>query len=83
MRLHSRVQSHNSQPVLAMNVRMKSHLQRNMPCALRVHGDEQNEEEEVYNGVLRKRSALLITDTELRLMASAAIIGDSSQPVKG
>lgn len=30
-----------------------------------------------------KRSALPITETELRLMASAAIIGDSSCPVKG
>ena len=29
----------------------------------------------------RKRSALVITDTELRLIASAANIGDSSQPV--
>ena len=32
---------------------------------------------------LRKRSALVITDTELKLMASAAIMGDSSQPVNG
>jgi hypothetical protein len=32
---------------------------------------------------LRRRSALDITDTELRLIASAAIIGDSSQPVNG
>ena len=31
----------------------------------------------------RRRSALLITEAELRLIASAAIIGDSSQPVKG
>lgn len=31
----------------------------------------------------RRRKALLITDTELRLIASAAIIGDKSQPVKG
>ena len=31
----------------------------------------------------RKRKALLITDTELRLMARAAIIGDSSHPVNG
>ena len=31
----------------------------------------------------RSRSALLITEAELRLMASAAIIGDSSQPVNG
>ena len=29
------------------------------------------------------RKAFEMTDTELRLMASAAIIGDSSQPVNG
>jgi len=33
--------------------------------------------------VPRSRSALLITEAELRLMASAAIIADSSQPVNG
>ena len=32
---------------------------------------------------LRRRSALPITDAELRLIASAAIKGDSSQPVNG
>ena len=32
---------------------------------------------------VRKRNALVMTDTELRLIASAAIIGDSSQPVNG
>ena len=31
----------------------------------------------------RKRSALEITETELKLMATAANIGDSSQPVSG
>ena len=31
----------------------------------------------------RKRKALLITETELRLIASAAIMGDKSQPVNG
>ena len=31
----------------------------------------------------RSRSAFPITDTELRLMARAAIMGDSSCPVKG
>ncbi|MDD3381394.1 MAG: hypothetical protein PHD68_09330 [Rugosibacter sp.] len=31
----------------------------------------------------RKRSALEITDTELKLMATAAISGESSKPVKG
>ena len=30
-----------------------------------------------------RRMALLITDTELKLMAAAAIIGDSSRPKKG
>ena len=29
------------------------------------------------------RKALLITDTELKLMAAAAIIGESSRPKKG
>ena len=32
---------------------------------------------------LRKRSAFVMTDAELKLIASAAIIGDSSQPVSG
>ena len=32
---------------------------------------------------LRKRSALAITDTELKLMAAAAIIGESSRPNTG
>jgi len=31
----------------------------------------------------RNRKELLITDTELKLMATAAIIGDSSRPKKG
>jgi hypothetical protein len=31
----------------------------------------------------RRRSALVTTDAELRLMAKAANIGESSQPVKG
>ena len=31
----------------------------------------------------RSLSALVITEAELRLIASAAIIGDSSQPVSG
>jgi len=31
----------------------------------------------------RRRNALVITETELRLIASAATIGDSSQPVNG
>ena len=31
----------------------------------------------------RRRSALLITETELRLIAAAAIIGLSSSPVTG
>jgi len=33
--------------------------------------------------VTRKRKALLITETEIRLIARAAIIGDSVQPVNG
>ena len=37
----------------------------------------------IYNLLLRSRSALPTTDAELRLIASAAIIGESSQPVKG
>ena len=31
----------------------------------------------------RSRKALLITDTELGLIASAAIMGDNNQPVNG
>jgi len=34
-------------------------------------------------GALRSRSALLTTETELRLIASAAIIGDSTRPNAG
>ncbi len=37
----------------------------------------------IQSRLLRSRSALLITDTELRLIASAATIGESSCPVKG
>jgi hypothetical protein len=36
-----------------------------------------------HGWALRKRSALSITDTELKLMVSAAIDGKSSQPVRG
>lgn len=36
----------------------------------------------VQSRPLRSRNALLMTDTELRLMARAATIGDSSCPVK-
>jgi hypothetical protein len=36
-----------------------------------------------YVAVPRSRSALVMTETELRLIASAAIIGDSSRPVNG
>ena len=36
-----------------------------------------------YNVTLRKRNALPITDTELRLMAAAAIMGLSSSPNTG
>ncbi len=36
-----------------------------------------------YRDNLRKRSALKITDTELKLMAAAAIIGDSRMPKNG
>jgi len=32
---------------------------------------------------LRNRNELLITETELKLMAKAAIIGESSRPKKG
>ena len=34
-------------------------------------------------GARRSRKALVITDKELRLIATAAIIGESSQPVNG
>ena len=34
-------------------------------------------------GFLLKRNELLITETELKLMATAAIIGESSSPKKG
>lgn len=37
----------------------------------------------VHVPLLLKRSALPITETELKLMASAAIIGERSCPVKG
>jgi len=36
-----------------------------------------------YRCLPRSRSALVMTETELKLMASAAIIGESSHPVKG
>ena len=34
-------------------------------------------------GYTRKRSALAITEAELRLIANAAIMGDNNQPVSG
>lgn len=36
-----------------------------------------------YSRTLRKRSALVMTDTELRLMTAAASIGLSNRPVRG
>jgi len=36
-----------------------------------------------YSFALRKRSALVITDTELKLIAVAAIIGDNKMPKTG
>lgn len=36
-----------------------------------------------YKFTLRSRNALPITDTELRLIAALAIIGESSQPKNG
>jgi hypothetical protein len=36
-----------------------------------------------YIFALRSRSALLMTDTELRLIAAAAIIGDNNRPKNG
>ena len=36
-----------------------------------------------YSAALRRRSALEITETELRLMAALAIIGFSSNPTNG
>jgi len=38
---------------------------------------------ELNNHDRLKRNALVITDTELKLMATAAIIGDSNHPVNG
>ena len=35
------------------------------------------------NFVTRKRSAFVMTDTDDRLIANAAIIGDNNQPVNG
>ena len=37
----------------------------------------------VYIRALRKRNELAITDTELKLMATAASIGDINMPVSG
>lgn len=37
----------------------------------------------VHKGTFRRRSALVMTDTELKLMAAAAIMGESSQPNTG
>ncbi len=36
-----------------------------------------------HNDTLRSRNALLITETELKLMAPAAMIGDNSKPKTG
>lgn len=37
----------------------------------------------VYNLILRRRSALLITETELNVMAALARIGPSNNPKNG
>ena len=37
----------------------------------------------VHKATRRRRSALAMTETELRLMAAAAIMGERSQPLKG
>lgn len=39
--------------------------------------------EKVYNLIDLNRKALVMTDTELKLIAAAAIIGDSSRPKNG
>lgn len=36
-----------------------------------------------YSLIRRNRSALLITDTELKLIAAAAMMGESSNPKSG
>ena len=36
-----------------------------------------------YNGALRKRNALAMTETELNAIAALAIIGDKSNPSTG
>lgn len=37
----------------------------------------------LHRTALRRRSALVMTDTELKLMAAAAMMGESSQPNNG
>lgn len=54
------------------------------PVARRTPGARRRSPVEVlHKRALRKRSALPITETELRLMAAAAMIGDSSRPNTG
>ena len=46
-------------------------------------GEERSKRHRHFTFAPRNRNALKITLAELRLIASAAIMGDSSQPVKG
>ena len=56
-------------------------LQR-QPQTSAIAGDSRHQEQ-LYSGTRRRRSALPTTDTELKHMASAAIIGDSVRPNHG
>ena len=64
-----------------------------MPKCMHAHAYKQNKNQECIVDqpfhlaphvlALRNRNALAITDTELKLMAAAAIIGDSNKPNTG
>lgn len=54
-----------------------------LDCCKRILGRRHRECTCAHARTLRSRSAFAITEAELRLIASAAIIGDSNQPVSG
>ena len=55
-----------------------------MDCRVKPGNDEKGERKPPpHNGILRRRRALPMTETELKLMAAAAIMGLSSSPKTG
>ena len=61
----------------------KCQLLARVPKGQCPNGHSQAMQSRSYNSSLRKRNELVMTDTELKLIAAAARIGLSSSPKKG